>query len=503
MVKIVKNLKDSSAGWDAISPNIFKLSFEKIVEPFTHICNLSLQNGVFPSEMKIAKVCPIFKNGNVMLFTQYRPVSVLPVMSKVLEKIMYDRLYAFLIDMEILYEYQFGFRPSFSTYLALIMSVDKITTALERGNYVLGVFLDFSKAFDTIDHDILLKKLDYYGVRGIALEWFRSYLLDRSQYVSYDGVSSSKQRILCGVPQGSILGPLLFLVYVNDLAYIIQELYTIMYADDSNLFNEGPDLHVLEFKMNESLKDISLWLKVNKLSLNIDKTHFLIFKNRRKLIDYEPIIMIDSKVINRVYSTKCLGGYVDDSLTWKCHIDHVCKKISKGIGILTKARKYLNKRTLQQLYYTFIYPYLSYCNHVWGNTYSTYLKRLTLLQKRALRIITFSGFREHTDVLFQNLKILKIREINKHLLGQFVYKYSENMLPRTFNGMFRLNADIHSYNTRSANKFHVNVVKSDLGKRSIRHTSILLWNSIADTIGQATSLGMFKSQLKMFLLNKQ
>ena len=359
MVKIVKNLKDSSAGWDAISPNIFKLSFEKIVEPFTHICNLSLQNGVFPSEMKIAKVCPIFKNGNVMLFTQYRPVSVLPVMSKVLEKIMYDRLYAFLIDMEILYEYQFGFRPSFSTYLALIMSVDKITTALERGNYVLGVFLDFSKAFDTIDHDILLRKLDYYGVRGIALEWFRSYLLDRSQYVSYDGVSSSKQRILCGVPQGSILGPLLFLVYVNDLAYIIQELYTIMYADDSNLFNEGPDLHVLEFKMNESLKDISLWLKVNKLSLNIDKTHFLIFKNRRKLIDYEPIIMIDSKVINRVYSTKFLGVYVDDSLTWKCHIDHVCKKISKGIGILTKARKYLNKRTLQQLYYTFIYPYLS------------------------------------------------------------------------------------------------------------------------------------------------
>ena len=220
-------------------------------------------------------------------------------------------------------------------------------------------------------------------------------------------------------------------------------------------------------------------------------------------IDYEPIIMINSKVINRVYSTKFLGVYVDDSLTWKCHIDHVCKKISKGIGILTKARKYLNKRTLQQLYYTFIYPYLSYCNHVWGNTYSTYLKRLTLLQKRALRIITFSGFREHTDVLFQNLKILKIREINMHLLGQFVYKYSENMLPRTFNGMFRLNADIHSYNTRSANKFHVNVVKSDLGKRSIRHASILLWNSIADTIGQATSLGMFKSQLKMFLLNKQ
>jgi len=138
-----------------------------------------------------------------------------------------------------------------------------------------------------------------------------------------------------------------------------EEILAVMYADDSNLFNEGPDLHVLEFKMNESLKDISLWLKVNKLSLNIDKTHFLIFKNRRKLIDYEPIIMIDSKVINRVYSTKFLGVYVDDSLTWKCHIDHVCKKISKGIGILTKARKYLNKRTLQQLYYTFIYPYLS------------------------------------------------------------------------------------------------------------------------------------------------
>ena len=160
--------------------------------------------------MKIAKVCPIYKNGNVMVFVQYRPVSVLPVLSKVLERIMYDRVYEFLQEMGVLYEFQFGLRPQFSTYMALIMSVDKIISALENGDFVLGVFLDFSKAFDTIDHDILLKKLDNYGIRGVANQWFQSYLHNRYQYVSYNGISSSKQKIVCGVTQGSILGPLLF-----------------------------------------------------------------------------------------------------------------------------------------------------------------------------------------------------------------------------------------------------------------------------------------------------
>jgi len=479
------------------------MSSNNILEPFTHICNLSIQNGIFPNEMKIAKVSPIFKNGNAILFAQHRPISMLPVMSKVLEKVMYDRLYNFFQDMELLYEFQFGFRPNFSTYMALIMSVDKITAALERGNFVLGVFLDFSKAFDTIDHNILLQKLECYGIRGTALQWFQSYLSDRYQYVSFDGVCSTKQKIICGVPQGSILGPLLFLIYVNDLAYVSQELFTVMYADDSNLFNENTSLKVLESKMNKSLQEISIWLKVNKLSLNVSKTHYIIFRKRKQTIDYEPNIKIDNETISRVNCTKFLGVHIDECLTWKSHIDHICNKISKGIGILSKAKRLLNRRTLQQLYYTFIYPYLSYCNHVWGNTYSTYIKRVFMLQKRVIRLITYSGFREHTSILFHNLRILKCKEMNKYLLDQFVYKYKENMLPSTFENMFRPNSEFHPYETRSAHKYHPHKITTELGKRSPKYTSVIFWNSIADNIGICPTFNIFKTKLKCFLLDNQ
>ena len=231
---ILKSLKDSSCGWDDFGTQVTKSARLSLVNPLAYICNLSMSTGVFPDQLKIAKVIPLYKNDDPKVFSNYRPISVLPIFSKVLERAMYNRLIKYLNDNKILYSFQFGFRKNHSAVMALMILVDKVSKALENGEYALGLFIDFSKAFDTINYDILFTKLFHYGVRGCALKWFKSYLTNRKQYVVYNDTSSSLKPIVCGVPQGSILGPLLFLIYVNDLAYVSNDLFMIMFADDTN-----------------------------------------------------------------------------------------------------------------------------------------------------------------------------------------------------------------------------------------------------------------------------
>ena len=208
--KIVGSLKKGAPGCDEITVDTLRLSLDILNEPLCYLCNRSLIEGVFPNEMKLANVLPLFKSGDPMLFNNYRPVSLLCVLSKVFEKVMYSRLLSFIENHNLLFQYQFGFRQMHSSYMALMIMMDKITAAMDRGDLVVGMFLVFSKAFDTVKHEILIDKLYHYGIRGTALDWFKSYLCYRRQFITYNSVSSNTKVISCGVPQGSILGPLLF-----------------------------------------------------------------------------------------------------------------------------------------------------------------------------------------------------------------------------------------------------------------------------------------------------
>ena len=308
VTNVISNLKNKhSFGVDNIPVSILKCSMLSIPEPLAAVINNSLNSGIFPDFLKIAKVTPIFKSGDKSDFQNYRPISVLPSISKVFEKIVYNRLLSYLQSNNVLCDNQFGFRKNHSTYMALIELYDKVSLAIDNNEFSIGIFIDLSKAFDTLDHSILLKKLEHYGIRGMALEWFSSYLSNRKQCVSLNGVLSDFKSITHGVPQGSILGPLLFILYINDIVNCSEKLFFMLFAGDTNLFVSCREIMHLFDIVNIELSKLSDWFKVNKLSLNVKKTNYILFGRKRLTLSETNNICIDGQRIERVERTKFLG----------------------------------------------------------------------------------------------------------------------------------------------------------------------------------------------------
>lgn len=402
-----------------------------------------------------------------------------------------------------MYKYQFGFRTDHSPNLALIYLVDRISNALENGEYVIGLFLDFSKAFDTVNHQILLKKLEFHGVRGTALAWFHSYLSCREQYVQLDETKSSRKQIVCGVPQGSVLGPLLFLLYINDLSYVSSKLFSVLFADDSNMFLSGNNPNELIQLMNTEMVKVIDWLKVNKLSLNLKKTHYIIFRRRRGKILLDNDLVVGGVKINMTEWTKFLGVVIDQYLTFTNHISYIKGKISRCLGILYKGRKYLNKCTLLTLYNAFIYPYLNYCIVVWGNAFQTHLEPLVKLQKRAIRLISCANRIAHTEPIFKTLHVLKLSKLYVYSVQLFMYKYHHSSLPGMFDNFYTMNNDIHYHNTRQQNALHVPTAHSTLGSKVVRYTGVKIYNYFTKIIDYNCTIITYKKKLKLYMINNE
>ena len=289
----IKNLKNSSSsGPDEITSKFVKLSAPILIPALDKIFNLALKSGIYPNKLKIAKVVPVYKKGVSTLVSNYRPISILNTINKIFEKILHIRLTKFIEDSNLLYKYQFGFRKNHSTELALIEIVDQIRLSLDNNNMTCGIFIDLSKAFDTVNHDILIGKLEHYGIRGKALDLIRSYLNDREQYAIIDKCKSSTKPIRCGVPQGSVLGPLFFILFINDLPNCCPLGNVRIFADDTNVFFHGASIEELIKTAKDILSNLNYWFAANKLTLNADKSSFTIFKSQRKKLTTYQILLI-------------------------------------------------------------------------------------------------------------------------------------------------------------------------------------------------------------------
>ena len=493
---VIKSLKSkNSHGYDEISTKLLKLSAPFILSPLTHICNKSLSSGIFPDRLKYSEIKPLFKKGDKLNISNYRPISVLSSFSKVLEKAVYNQLYDHCRKHNILVGEQFGFRNKLATTDAIYQLINKTLIALNEKIMVGGIFCDLEKAFDSINHDILVSKLKFYGAKGKTMSWFKSYLKNRYQRVTLTNKANSQnyhstwQEVTHGVPQGSILGPLLFLIYINDLPRSVNDIATpILFADDTTILITSPKKSDFELKVTTSLKLINEWLNTNFLFLNLDKTHFIQSTTKNKSKPHLEITHLN-KQISMVSNIKFLGIYINDTLNWKTHIESILPKLSMACYAMRTIKPYMSLESLRIVYHCTFNSVINYGLPFWG--ISPHCKRIFTIQKRIVRIML--GCRRFASCrnLFKKLKILPFSSQYIFSITMFIVKNKHQ---------FIANSEIHNINTRQLSNFHQSVPNLTVFKHGIYYSGVQIYNNLPSHIKQLlNNPTLFEQELKNFL----
>ena len=491
LFKIINELKGTLAtGIDGIPDFIIKKSIQHIVTPIIDICNTSLATGSFPEILKVAKIRPVHKKGDKTDIGNYRPISLLSVFSKILEKVMYNRLMPFLEKYNILSESQFGFRKGISINNAIFSFTEEVLNARNKKENVAGLFIDLTKAFDVVNHNILISKLEAIGIRGLANQWFTSYLNNRSHIVEINGKVSNLAFCNLGVPQGSILGPLLFLIYINDLPSYLPQAFTVLFADDTNLIFKNKSLTSLQLEINNTVSQLQDWLQKNRLHLNIKKTVSLNFGLYNTLGDSLNILIHGGKV-NKCDNTKFLGIHVDSDLSWDCHISSLREKLCRLSYAMRVLAKVCTLNILRIIYFGCVQSIISFGIPFWGSASKT--TQIFILQKKIVKIMKQVPLYTHTKPIFRELNILTVPCLYILESVSFIHLNKH---------MFKLNCDFHSYNTRISGNFHVTQNRLNLNKKAVSYIGILMYNRLPPLFHNM-NIKLFKRKVKEILMNHQ
>lgn len=501
----IDSLKPSNNIYDCISANSLK-KHKRVLSPLlSKMINDCFMLGVFPNELKCSRIVPIFKSGDPHNMSNYRPISILPSLSKIMEKTIYNRLNSFFKRNGIIHVNQFGFQQQSCTLSATSTLINHIQKSIDthKNNNTVCVFIDLKKAFDTVPHDLLINKLHKYGVRGNSNKLIQSYLDKRRQYVDING--SLSDVILnennFSLPQGSNLGPFLFLVYINDIFSIKLNGMLILFADDAVLTYTHYDKSVLQSKIQEDINKIHEWLINNRLTLNADKTKYLLIKNHKNRID-DFKLNINHNDLERVETFKYLGVMIRDNLKWNTHVDIMCGRVQGLIGAFKRLGNKLHTSTKIALYHSMINSLLTYLLPVWGTSLNEVnLNKLQVVQNKALRAIfsyEYTHLNYNTSMIRSKYGLLSVRQLIRFACSVLMYKIENKYIKINYT-IERNNA--HPYPTRGRNTPILDTYRTNLGRLNIFRVCTSFYNDLNPIIKNATTLGMFMKNLKFELLN--
>ena len=498
VLDILRNLRNTkSVGLDGISVFVLKLCAHEITPSINYLINLSLKSGKFPKQWKIAKIIPIHKNGDKDTPSNFRPISLLPCVSKILERIVQRQIVSYLHKHNILSSAQSGFRTKHSTITTLIKVTDDWFHAIDKKEFTGAVFVDLKKAFDTVDWDILLKKLRDIGINGTALSWMESYLTNRVCRTLVNSELSSESSITCGVPQGSLLGPLFFIIYINDLVDCVKSCKVQLYADDTVLYFSNSSMQNIESALNSDLENVSKWMSKNKLTVNCKKTECMLIGNKHMLAKHNVLkVTLNDTPLNQVHEFKYLGLICDETLSWNRHIESLLSKIGKMVGFLGRLRHSLNESVVNSIYKALIIPYFDYGDAIYGSACKTYIEKLQKVQNRAARIILKVKKESHVSVseMHNALGWQFLDNRRNHNSIVLMYKVMHDLTPSYVRNEFEL-APQH-YSSRFGEKLLLPKPRTESLKKSFKYRGAKAYNSLPSEIKSSPSIHVFKSNLK-------